>query len=233
MTGVINVYKEKDYTSHDVVAVVRKFLRQEYGKIKIGHTGTLDPQAEGVLPICIGRATKIAANITADSKTYRAELILGLTTDTGDHVGKVIKTSEVKVTFEALEESVKSFTPGYMQIPPMYSALKINGKKLYELARQGKTVERQPRYVEIPRIDILGWNNNDRAWLDIDCGKGTYIRSLCEDIGQKLQTGGCMGNLVRTRSGAFNLDDAVTLSKIEQLIKDGRLQEVMHEPEFD
>ena len=223
IAGVINIYKEKGYTSHDVVAIIRRMLREKFGKIKVGHTGTLDPQAEGVLPICVGKATKMAAFITAENKSYKAELLLGLTTDTGDHTGAILTgklpdASDPGFPEDLVQAAIKSFIGGYQQIPPMYSAIKIGGKKLYELARQGKQIERQPRFVEITRIDILEINNN-RIWLDIDCGKGTYIRSLCEDIGAKLKTGGCMGDLIRTKSGQYTINTAKKLSEIEQMIK--------------
>lgn len=226
INGVINVYKEKGYTSHDVVAVVRKYLRiyaAEHGKIKVGHTGTLDPQAEGVLPICVGRATKLAGDLTAQNKSYRAQLILGLTTDTGDHTGQTLTSCKVDVSPDALSEAINHFVGGYMQTPPMYSAIKIGGKKLYELARQGKSVEREPRHVEIFSIKMIEENMSDnRMWLDIDCGKGTYIRSLCEDIGKRLNCGGCMGDLIRTKSGMLTVDNTLRLHEIEQIMKDGR-----------
>ena len=222
MDGVINVYKEKGFTSHDVVAIIRRLCKMK----KVGHTGTLDPQAEGVLPICIGRATKISAAITDKEKSYRAELLLGKTTDTGDHTGKTLTTSNVNTTRGELDEAISPFIGGYEQIPPMYSALKINGKRLYQLAREGKTVERKPRFVNITSIDIVQVTEADgiiqKAILDVDCGKGTYIRSLCEDIGEKLGCGGCMGDLVRTKSGPFTVDAAFYLSQLEQMIKENR-----------
>ena len=221
MTGVINVYKEKGYTSHDVVAILRRHFRvsEKTGKdTKIGHTGTLDPQAEGVLPVCVGRATKLVDYLTAESKTYKAELILGKTTDTADHTGKVLTTKVVDITAPEIENATACFVGGYMQMPPMYSAIKVHGKRLYQLAREGKTVERKARPVAISRIDITKIDfDNHRLWLEIDCGKGTYIRSLCEDIGEKLGCGGCMGDLVRTRSGAFTLAHALKLSALEAL----------------
>ena len=218
ISGVINVYKEKGYTSHDVVAIVRKLL----GKVKTGHTGTLDPQAEGVLPICVGRATKLAGFLTAADKSYRAELVLGITTDTCDNTGQTLTTAAVNFDMPAIEKAVNSFKGGYMQMPPMYSAIRVEGKKLYELARAGKTVERKPRPVEIPRIDIIDTDPaNNRLWLDIDCSKGTYIRSLCVDIGDRLGCGGCMGDLIRTRSGAFSLETAFKLPELKKAVEEG------------
>jgi len=211
MNGVINVYKEKGYTSHDVVAIIRKRL----GRVKTGHTGTLDPQAEGVLPVCIGRATKLADYLMAADKSYRAELILGTTTDTDDQTGQVLSTSPVNYSEAAIQQAVAFFEGTYMQMPPMYSALKIKGKKLYQLAREGKTVERKAREVIISCINILEINEN-RIWMDVDCGKGTYIRSLCADIGQKLGCGGCMGDLIRTKSGSFTLENASRIDEIDK-----------------
>ncbi|MCL2420257.1 MAG: tRNA pseudouridine(55) synthase TruB [Defluviitaleaceae bacterium] len=221
LSGIINIHKEKDYTSHDVVAIVRRLL----GRVKTGHTGTLDPQAEGVLPICIGRATKLASYLTASDKSYRAQLILGMTTDTYDHTGEILTTTSadtIPTDFNTIQEAVDFFVGGYMQLPPMYSALKIDGKKLYELARTGKTVERKPRPITISNITIIEKDlTNNRLWMDVDCSKGTYIRSLCVDIGEKLGCGGCMGNLIRTKSGAFTLDNAIRLSELEQMIQSG------------
>ena len=232
LTGVINIYKEKGFTSHDVVAVVRKIFKTIGPLPKVGHIGTLDPQAQGVLPICVGRATKLAGFLTAEGKSYRAELILGMTTDTGDHTGTILTTSSV-VDFpdEYIEEVIKSFVGGYMQKPPMYSAVKINGKRLYEMARAGQEAERRARRVEIYKIQPVTKYNRLNSTpegprpiieLEIDCGKGTYIRSLCEDIGERLGCGGCMGNLVRTKSGAFTVENAIYLSELEQAVKENR-----------
>lgn len=224
MTGVINVYKEKGYTSFDVVAIIRKLLSKGHkGRIKTGHTGTLDPQAEGVLPICVGRATKLAGHLTDTGKSYRAELILGITTDTCDNTGQILSKSSVNFDIKKIEEAVMSFSGGYMQVPPMYSALKVNGQRLHELARAGKTVERSPRKVEISRIAIIDKDPaNNRLVLDVDCGKGTYIRSLCADIGQKLGCGGCMGDLTRTKSGGFHIENALGISDIKQAAEENR-----------
>ena len=219
MTGVINVYKEKGYTSFDVVAIIRKLLSggPKAKKIKTGHTGTLDPQAEGVLPICVGRATKLAGHLTAAEKSYRAELILGITTDTYDNTGQILSESPVNFDMKEIERAITCFDRGYMQVPPMYSALKVNGQRLHQLARAGKTVERSPRKVEISRISIIDTDPaSNRLVLDVDCGKGTYIRSLCADIGQKLGCGGCMGDLTRTRSGAFHIENALRISQLKQ-----------------
>jgi len=211
--GVLNIYKEKGYTSHDVVALVRKKLNEQYGKgmVKVGHTGTLDPEAQGVLPVCIGRATKLSDYLMTGEKSYRAQLILGITTDTGDHTGQVLKQTDVNCSLSEIREAATSFVGGYMQTPPMYSAIKQQGKKLYELAREGKIVERKPRRVEIPRLDVF--QESDEIWLEVDCSKGTYIRSLCEDIGNKLGCGACMGELIRTKSGQFTLDNTIRIGE--------------------
>ena len=220
MDGIINVYKEKGFTSHDVVAKLRGILRMK----KIGHTGTLDPAAEGVLPVCLGKGTRLCDMLTDKTKTYRAVLLLGQETDTQDTTGTVLAEYPVEVTEEAVREAILSFLGDYMQIPPMYSALKVNGKKLYELARQGKEVERQPRPVQILDIQI-GQVDLPRVTFSVTCSKGTYIRTLCYDIGRKLGCGGCMESLLRTRVDRFKLEDSLTLSQIEKLRDEGRVEE--------
>lgn len=203
MDGIINVYKEKGYTSHDVVAIVRKTLNIK----KVGHTGTLDPDAEGVLPVCIGQATKLADYIMAERKSYRAEITFGAETTTQDASGEVVEKFDYEFNEEALREAVKSFIGKQTQLPPMYSAIKVNGKKLYELAREGKEIERKTRNIEIFDIKIVDIMPPDRAIIDVDCSKGTYIRSLCSDIGKKLGWGAYMSQLTRTASGNFHIED--------------------------
>ena len=188
MDGVINVYKEKGYTSHDVVAIVRKTLNIK----KVGHTGTLDPDAEGVLPVCIGSATKLADYIMAERKSYRAVIAFGAETTTQDGSGEITQRFEYDFDESRLIEAVKSFIGEQEQLPPMYSAIKVNGKKLYELAREGKEIERKKRKITIYDIRIVDIMPPDRAVIDIDCSKGTYIRSLCFDIGRKLGWGAYM-----------------------------------------
>lgn len=188
VNGILNVYKEKGYTSHDVVAKLRGIVGQK----KIGHTGTLDPDAEGVLPVCLGRATKVCDMLTEKDKTYEAVLLLGKETDTQDISGTVLRVGETEgLTQEQVKDCVMSFVGEYDQIPPMYSALKVNGKKLYELAREGKTIERKSRKVEIKEIRILEMAL-PRVRMEVSCSKGTYIRTLCHDIGEKLGCFGCM-----------------------------------------
>ena len=222
MDGIINVYKEKGFTSHDVVAKLRGILRMK----KIGHTGTLDPAAEGVLLVCLGKGTRLCDMLTDKTKTYRAVLLLGQETDTQDTTGVVQAEYPVHVTEEEVREAIVSFLGDYMQIPPMYSALKVNGKKLYELARQGKEVERQARPVQILDIQIESIDL-PRATFSVTCSKGTYIRTLCYDIGQKLGCGGCMESLLRTRVDRFQLEDSLTLSQIEKLRDEGRVEEAV------
>lgn len=193
---------------------------------KIGHTGTLDPDAEGVLPVCLGKGTKLCDMLTDKTKEYRAALLLGRETDTQDATGKTLAIQAVEVSEEmeaAVREAVLSFQGTYMQIPPMYSALKVNGKKLYELARAGKEVERQPRPVEILEIEIEKLDL-PRATLRVVCSKGTYIRTLCHDIGKKLGCGGCMESLLRTRVDRFRLTDSLRLAEIEKLRDLGDLE---------
>lgn len=217
INGIVNIYKEKGYTSHDVVAVLRKVVGQK----KIGHTGTLDPDATGVLPVCLGRATKVCELLTDHDKTYEALLLLGKATDTQDISGEVLEEKDpAHLTEEEVRSCIESFIGEYDQVPPMYSALKVNGKKLYELAREGKTVERKSRRVQIHGIRILEMNL-PHVRMEVDCSKGTYIRTLCHDIGEKLQVGGCMEELERTKVGRFLKEDAVTLDEVSQKMEQG------------
>ena len=222
INGIVIINKEKGYTSHDVCAKVRGILRQK----KVGHTGTLDPDATGVLPVCLGNATKLCDVLTDKTKEYVATLLLGTVTDTLDIGGVVLSQNPVLVSEEEVRAAVLSFLGKSMQIPPMYSALKQNGKKLYELARAGIEVERQPRPIEIFEIEVLDINL-PRVEIRILCSKGTYIRSLCDDIGKKLDCGACMENLQRTRVENFYLKDARLLQELEQLKKEDRLCEVI------
>lgn len=219
MNGIIIVNKEAGFTSHDVVAKLRGICGQK----KIGHTGTLDPDAVGVLPVCLGNATKLCDMLTDRSKEYEAVLLLGKETDTQDLSGRVLKECAVDVAAEKVQEAILSFVGGYDQIPPMYSALKVNGKKLYELARAGKEVERAGRRVDISSIEILE-TALPRVRFRVCCSKGTYIRTLCHDIGRKLGCGGAMQSLKRTRVGEFCLQDALSLEEIEALKRAGCLE---------
>ncbi|MBE5873074.1 MAG: tRNA pseudouridine(55) synthase TruB [Lachnospiraceae bacterium] len=222
LNGIINIYKEAGFTSHDVVAKMRGICRQK----KIGHTGTLDPEATGVLPVCLGSGTKLCDMLTDKDKEYVAELLLGVTTDTQDTTGTVLMEREVNVQEEAVREAVLSFIGDYMQVPPMYSALKVDGKKLYELAREGKEVERKARPVRILDIEILEISL-PVIKMRVACSRGTYIRTLCADIGEKLGCGGTMKSLKRTRVGGFSIEDAYTLSELEKIRDEGRLEEIL------
>ena len=209
MDGIINIYKPAGMTSHDVVNRVRRIA----GTKKVGHTGTLDPDAEGVLPICINRGTKVADMLTFSDKRYVATFRLGLTTDTLDISGNILSQNDVNVTAEEIECTVKSFTGVIYQVPPMYSAIKINGKKLCDLARKGIEVERKSRAITIYSIDILDISD-DEFTIDVSCSKGTYIRTLGHDIGQKLGCGATMTKLIRTQSSVFTVENSVKLEEL-------------------
>ena len=221
--GVLNVYKEKGFTSHDVVAKLRGITKQK----KIGHTGTLDPDACGVLPVCLGKATKLCDMLTDKDKVYETVLLLGKQTDTQDISGEVLKEADAsKLSEETVKDVIMEFMGDYSQIPPMYSALKVNGKKLYELAREGKTVERKAREVKIYEIEILEMSL-PRVKMRVRCSKGTYIRTLCHDIGERLGVGGCMEELLRTKVERFETAGSKTLSEIEAAVTEGRMSELL------
>lgn len=221
--GIINVYKEKGYTSFDVVAKMRGILGQK----KVGHTGTLDPEAEGVLPVCAGKGTKLCDMLTDHDKTYRATLLLGTDTDTQDTTGTVLaKKSTEGLSEEAVREAILSFIGNYDQIPPMYSALKVNGRKLCDLAREGIVVERKARPVTIYDIRIEEICLPEVV-MTVSCSKGTYIRTLCHDIGEKLSVGGCMKTLLRTKVDRFLIDDSLTLAELQKRKDEGRLSETV------
>ena len=211
MNGILLVDKPGDWTSNDVVQKLRGILHER----RIGHAGTLDPMATGLLTVFVGRATRAVEFAEADAKRYRAALRLGLATDTQDITGTGLRQEAPDMTREALEQALKGFRGEIRQIPPMYSAVKVNGERLYKLARRGETVERAARTVTIHGLDLLGREGED--WiLDIRCSKGTYIRTLCDDIGRKLCCGGCMEELTRTASGQFRIGDAVTLGALRE-----------------
>lgn len=222
INGIINVYKERGFTSHDVVAKLRGIVKQK----KIGHTGTLDPNATGVLPVCLGNATKLCDMLTDKSKEYVTTMRLGFCTDTQDISGEVLETKEVSVTEENVKEAVLSFAGKYEQIPPMYSALKVNGKKLYELAREGIEIERKARSIEIFTIEILDISLPDIT-MRVHCSKGTYIRTLCHDIGLKLGCYGTMVTLERIKVASFLLENAYKLSEIEKKVKEEKLEDIL------
>ncbi|WP_066635292.1 tRNA pseudouridine(55) synthase TruB [Desulfolucanica intricata] len=228
MNGVINVLKPPGMTSHDVVNYIRRLT----GVKKVGHTGTLDPGAAGVLPICVGKATRIAENLTVDNKSYRAEITFGVATDTHDNFGNVLSVCDASyLTENKVLKVIKDFTGKQEQVPPMTSAIKVKGKKLYELARAGQVIERKARYIIIYFINILyseGWGSpRPRALLEIVCSKGTYIRTICHDLGQKLGCGAHMSFLLRTCSGDFKLDQSFTLEELKEYAEQDALKKVL------
>ncbi len=221
--GIINVYKEKGYTSFDVVARMRGICGQK----KIGHTGTLDPDAEGVLPVCLGKATKVCDMLTDSDKVYRAVMQLGVETDTQDMTGTVLKTGETsELTELEVRETILEFQGEILQVPPMYSALKVNGKKLCDLARAGVTVERKARPVTIYEIQVDSLEL-PYVTMTVSCSKGTYIRTLCHDIGQKLGCGAAMKSLVRLQAVGYRIEDAYKLDKLQELKENGTLKDVV------
>jgi tRNA pseudouridine55 synthase len=217
MDGFINLDKPIGPTSFKMVDKARKLTGQK----KVGHTGTLDPGASGVLPLCVGRATKLAVFLVDSNKTYRAEITFGITTDTQDRYGRILRTKKAEMDRKRLEEMLRQFRGPIMQLPPMYSAVRQGGKKLYELAREGLEVERKSRKIEVYRLDLADYLPPDRAVIEVECSKGTYIRTLCNDIGEKLGCGAIMSSLTRLSVGDFSLDSAVTLKELEEAAKDG------------
>ncbi len=221
LCGVILVNKHKGVTSHDIVFKIRKL----YNTKKVGHTGTLDPLATGVLPVLIGRGAKAAEYLLSENKAYRAEITLGLTTDTEDITGNILTKSDTLPTKEEFLRVVNSFVGEIEQIPPMYSALKVDGKKLVDLAREGKTIERQARKITVFSIKAEDVDEKQGIYtLEVECSKGTYIRTLCADIGARLGCGAVMSQLQRTKSGNFNINNAHTIDQIEKMEYDERAQ---------
>ena len=273
MDGIINVYKEKGYTSHDVVARLRGITKEKH----IGHTGTLDPAAAGVLPMCLGAVTKACELLTEKGKEYETILLLGIETNTEDATGEIVSSGDVSgITDDMIIEAVKSFEGDISQVPPMFSATRINGQRYYDLARKGVEIEREAKQVHVSSIEIISditrcllsqkeafapypdtnlakfaeepdpeegrwhWENNDirkdenkdipviRVALRIACEKGTYIRTICADIGRKLGCGGCMERLLRTRSGAFKIEDSHSLAELEEIFAKTSSQEIQN-----
>jgi tRNA pseudouridine55 synthase len=220
--GVLNINKSAGMTSHDVVDAVRRIL----GMQRVGHTGTLDPQATGVLPLCVGRATRIAQYLTQAEKEYVMTLRLGITTDTLDATGKETGRFDVRVRREEVEAVLPRFVGEIQQVPPIYSAKKHQGERLYRLARRGEVVERPPVTVKVFALELQGFES-PFVHLKVTCSKGTYARSLCDDIGRSLGSGGHLHTLCRTRSGRFALEGAVTLEGLEERVRTGRLGEVL------
>ena len=219
MNGILLIDKEPGRTSSDVAVKLRGILRER----RVGHAGTLDPMATGLLTVFVGRATRAVQFAEHDEKRYRAALRLGVTTDTQDISGNILETRPVQITEAQLEEALRAFRGEIEQIPPMYSAVQIGGRRLYDIARRGGTVERAPRPVTIRELVLLGREGED--WiLDVRCSKGTYIRTLCHDIGQFLGCGGCMSALRRTEAGGFSVADAVTVGEIQRLKEEGTVE---------
>ena len=220
--GIINIYKESGYTSFDVVAKLRGILKQK----KIGHTGTLDPMAEGVLIVCLGKATKLVDMLITSTKEYKASMKLGVETDTEDITGNILNenSSWQDLSDEYIINSIKEFIGCYAQLPPMYSAIKINGKKLYEYAREGIEIEREKRNVEIISINNI---IVDKPYVsfDVKCSKGTYIRSLCRDIGKKLGCGASLSSLLRSELHGMYVSDAYKIGDVEQLMSEGKIMD--------
>ncbi|MGN1001924.1 MAG: tRNA pseudouridine(55) synthase TruB [Oscillospiraceae bacterium] len=222
MNGILLIDKPAGWTSHDVVAKLRSLLRER----RIGHSGTLDPMATGLLVVFLGRATKAVEFAEADEKEYIAGLRLGLSTDTQDITGTVLSERPREVSERELTETLETFTGQIEQIPPMYSAIKVNGQKLCDVARRGGSVERKPRRITIFEIENRGKQEEDQI-LRVRCSKGTYIRTLCHDVGESLGCGGCMSSLRRTRAGAFSLEQAHTLEEVAALAAEGRAEELL------
>ena len=224
MNGIIIIDKPLGKTSHDMVS----FIRRLTGIKKVGHTGTLDPQATGVLPVCIGNATKACELLTCENKAYRAELALGMTTDTLDCEGEILTEQPVLCDEETIKNAIMSFVGEIEQIPPMFSAIKKDGKKLYELARQGISIEREKRKITVHDIKINEIDmEKDTVSFDVYCSKGTYIRTLCDDIGMKLGCGAYMNKLERIKSGKFSLDNAYTTEQITKLIEENKFEDAL------
>ena len=229
INGIVNIYKEKGYTSHDVVAVLRKVVGQK----KIGHTGTLDPDATGVLPVCLGRATKVCELLTDHDKTYEALLLLGKTTDTQDISGEVLEERDPgDLTEEEVRSCIESFIGEYDQIPPMYSAVQKNGQRLYDLARQGIEVERESRKVTVYSLSLANFDEKAQTGtLEISCSKGTYVRTIIDDIGRVLGVGAVMTALCRTSACGFSLDECITLDELKSICENGNIEEKLRSVE--
>ena len=226
INGILNIYKEAHWTSFDVVAKLRGICHVR----KIGHAGTLDPEAEGVLPVCIGKATRIADLLSGETKSYRAKMKLGVETDTLDQTGTVVRRADPamlgRISETEVREAIGSFAGGYDQIPPMYSARHVQGKRLYELAREGKSVERAAVPVRIDEIVIEAVELPEIIFT-VTCGRGTYIRSLCADIGEKLGCGAVMTHLVRTRVGPFGIGDAMTIGQVQERLAEQDIHDLL------
>ena len=217
--GILNIHKASGMTSHDVVARVRKLLRQK----RVGHTGTLDPMATGVLPICVGQATRVAEYLSESGKAYQAEITFGTVTDTYDAEGTVLRTASTDaLTLERIENLLPRFLGPQLQVPPLYSAIKIQGQPAYKHARAGEALTLEPRAVEITQLHIVDWQH-PKLTLDVECSKGTYIRSLAYDLGEALECGAYLTALLRTRSGPFSIEQSLTLEQLTDAVEQGQI----------
>ena len=222
-SGVLIINKPSGITSHDVVNKIRRL----YSTRRVGHTGTLDPIASGVLVVLVGRAAKAAEYLVCDSKRYLAGLRLGITSDTEDTTGQILTSTDDIPSPELVRAACESFVGKYSQIPPMYSALKVGGRKLCDLARQGVTVERQPREIEIFELGLKKTESDNEYLLDVACSSGTYIRTLCADIGSKLGCGGVMSSLLRTEAGGYSIDSSYSLAELEDMSEEERISALL------
>ena len=222
MNGIILIDKPQEWTSHDVVGKLRGILHER----RIGHSGTLDPLATGLLVVFVGRATRAVEFAEADRKEYVAGLRLGMSTDTQDITGRIVSEGSGIPDEPEVRNVLERFKGGLEQIPPMYSAVKIGGKKLYELARKGESIERKPRHITVFGLKITGRSDDDYI-LDVVCSKGTYIRTLCHDIGETLGCGGCMSSLRRIKSGVFSVEDAYTISEVQEAADRGEADKLL------
>lgn len=228
MDGILNVNKPPGMTSYSVVALVKRLS----GERRVGHAGTLDPDATGVLPICLGQATRIIEFLFDNTKVYRAQIQLGVTTDTYDASGRVTRLADASaISRESVESALATFKGVIPQKPPMYSAVKHHGKPLYELARAGISVERKTRQAKIISLELISWQPPE-VTLEVECGKGTYIRSLAHDLGEVLGCGASLKNLIRLRCGPFAIKDALSLSELEDAFKEDNWQEFLYPPDF-
>lgn len=226
MDGIFNIDKASGMTSHDVVARVRRLTRQR----RVGHAGTLDPAASGVLPICLGQATRVAEYLSESGKCYQAVVVFGAVTDTYDAEGEVLRSAPVHLTREEIAAALPEFLGQQMQLPPLYSAIKLAGQPLYKLARRGIEAERQARPIHISRLDLVDWQP-PALMLEVECSKGTYIRSLAYDLGERLGCGAHLGSLVRLRSGPFTLDASLTLEELAGALEDGSWTNYLYAPD--
>jgi tRNA pseudouridine55 synthase len=226
--GILNINKPLHVTSHDVVARVRKILKQK----RVGHTGTLDPEASGVLPICVGQGTRVAEYLSESGKAYRATVTFGTVTDTYDAEGTVLRTADSSaLTLPQIEEALEHFRGPQLQLPPRFSAIKIQGQPAYKRARAGEEITLEPRHVEIRSLEIISWHAPEMV-LDVACSKGTYIRSLAYDIGEHLGCGAYLTGLVRTQSGPFSLAESITLEQLAQAYEQGTLSQHLFPADF-